>query len=260
MTRAVAVVVGLVVCVLSGAPAAAQLEICLRQSDCNDGNECTLDTCLGVPVGLCLHLGDGCNDGNPCTDDHCNTNGRECVHVAAPAGAACDDGDPFTFGERCDRDGECRLVSREQCFTDDQCPIAFFCNSDGECVVRPLALTATPTATRTPSRTPTVTATRSRTRTPTPTATRTSTPTPRLISTLTPTLAPTRKRITPALTCAGDCNGNHEVTVDELIKGVNITLGTVLLIECPIVDVDLNGEVTVNELIAAVNEALNGCP
>lgn len=42
-------------------------------------------------------------------------------------------------------------------------------------------------------------------------------------------------------------------------QGVNIALGTALLIECPTLDVDLNGEVTVNELLTAVNHALNGC-
>jgi hypothetical protein len=133
--------------------------------------------------------------------------------------------------------------------------------------------TSTPsnTPTGTPTEPPTVTPTQSAT--PTSTLTATITPTSSLLSTATATLTATTtssatatptptatSRTPPILDCAGDCNGNHEVTVDELIKGVNIALGTALLIECPVFDVDLSGEVTVNELIAAVTEALNGCP
>jgi hypothetical protein len=59
--------------------------------------------------------------------------------------------------------------------------------------------------------------------------------------------------------CAGDCNGNGEVTVDELIKGVNIALGNAPLEQCLSFDTNGNGAVTVDELIRAVNNALNGC-
>jgi hypothetical protein len=50
------------------------------------------------------------------------------------------------------------------------------------------------------------------------------------------------------------------VTVDELIKGVNIALGSLPLSECPSFDTNGDGEVTVNELIKGVNNALNSCP
>ena len=33
--------------------------------------------------------------------------------------------------------------------------------------------------------------------------------------------------------CTGDCNSNGEVTVDELIVGVNIALGNAQLNTCP---------------------------
>ena len=49
------------------------------------------------------------------------------------------------------------------------------------------------------------------------------------------------------------------MTVDELIKGVNIALGTTSVDACPSFDADGDGAVTINELIAAVNRALNGC-
>lgn len=59
--------------------------------------------------------------------------------------------------------------------------------------------------------------------------------------------------------CGGDCNGNGAVTVDELVTGVNIALGNILLTQCAVLDADSNGEVTVNELVVAVSNALGGC-
>jgi hypothetical protein len=60
--------------------------------------------------------------------------------------------------------------------------------------------------------------------------------------------------------CTGDCNGDSEVTVDEIITMVNITLGRADISACPVGDSDGKGEITINEIIAAVNNALNGCP
>ncbi|MBI4515811.1 MAG: M4 family metallopeptidase [Deltaproteobacteria bacterium] len=59
--------------------------------------------------------------------------------------------------------------------------------------------------------------------------------------------------------CIGDCSGDGEVTVDELVKGVNIALGLAPLGDCPWLDTNADGEVTVDELVAAVNAALGGC-
>jgi len=60
--------------------------------------------------------------------------------------------------------------------------------------------------------------------------------------------------------CAGDCSGEGEVTVDELINGVNIALGSALLEQCPSFDPDGDGLVSVAELVLGVNNALAGCP
>jgi len=60
--------------------------------------------------------------------------------------------------------------------------------------------------------------------------------------------------------CAGDCNHNGVVTIDELIKGVNIALGRADVTLCPPFDRDSSQTVTINELILAVNAALAGCP
>jgi hypothetical protein len=59
--------------------------------------------------------------------------------------------------------------------------------------------------------------------------------------------------------CTGDCGRDGSVTVDELVKGVNIALGLLPVSQCDSFDCDGDGEVAVNELIAAVNAALEGC-
>jgi CSLREA domain-containing protein len=64
---------------------------------------------------------------------------------------------------------------------------------------------------------------------------------------------------TPPPPCPGDCNGSGTVTVDELVRGVNITLGHAALASCPPFDRGGDGAVTVDELVAAVVAALSGC-
>jgi len=57
--------------------------------------------------------------------------------------------------------------------------------------------------------------------------------------------------------CAGDCDGDGMVAINELIFGVNIALGSTPVTECPSFDTDGDDMVAINELIAAVNNALN---
>ena len=59
--------------------------------------------------------------------------------------------------------------------------------------------------------------------------------------------------------CVGDCDSSGEVTIDEVIKGVNITLGNAAVDTCRQFDVDGSGTVTINELIIAVTNVLSGC-
>ena len=49
---------------------------------------------------------------------------------------------------------------------------------------------------------------------------------------------------------AGDCNGDHAVSIDELIAAVNIALNRAAPRACPDADADGSGSVTVAELIA----------
>jgi hypothetical protein len=87
--------------------------------------------------------------------------------------------------------------------------------------------------------------------TPTPTDTPADTPTqtPWPIDTETPTPS-----------CPGDCDGNGQVTVGELVTLVNIALGSTPPSACMAGDTDSSNDITVDEIIAAVNGALAGCP
>ncbi len=101
------------------------------------------------------------------------------------------------------------------------------------------------TSTPTPDESPTTTATPSPTgalSSPTPTASMSTPPTE-----------------TPAPACPGDCNGDGEVNIGELIRAVGIALGNTSVDECPAADTSGNGEVNIGELIQAVNAALSGC-
>lgn len=60
--------------------------------------------------------------------------------------------------------------------------------------------------------------------------------------------------------CLGDCNDDQQVTVDELLAAIGISLGTEPYSRCQIVDRDRNLRVTVDEIVAALQIALNGCP
>ncbi|MDX2169149.1 MAG: hypothetical protein SF182_18920 [Deltaproteobacteria bacterium] len=64
----------------------------------------------------------------------------------------------------------------------------------------------------------------------------------------------------PPPPCAGDCNSDRMVAINELLIGVNINIGASALDACPGFDTDEDGQVLVSELIQAVNAALNGCP
>jgi hypothetical protein len=60
--------------------------------------------------------------------------------------------------------------------------------------------------------------------------------------------------------CVGDCDGDGVVSINELIRGVNINLGNQDLSACSAMDGNGDGTVAINELIQAVNNNLDGCP
>lgn len=120
--------------------------------------------------------------------------------------------------------------------------------------------TPTPTGTSTEPPVPTPTFTHAATVTPSLTHTWTATSTATPTDTPSPRGSPTTgATATPTVGCVGDCDGDGRVTVDELIKGVNIALGAAPLTTCPAFDANDSQTVTVDELVTAVNLALNGC-
>jgi hypothetical protein len=79
------------------------------------------------------------------------------------------------------------------------------------------------------------------------------------VDTPTPSTEPPTPTATPG-PCVGDCDGNGEVSVSDLIVGVNIALGNQPIENCLAFDVDGSGTVDIGELIQGVNNALDGCP
>jgi hypothetical protein len=107
---------------------------------------------------------------------------------------------------------------------------------------------------------PTPTPTPTATHTPLPSATHTQPPSPTPSVTPPPIPSPPTPSPTAARSCPGDCNNDGEVTIDELIRMVNIALGSAELRTCPVGDLNGDGEITIDEIIRSVNVALNGCP
>jgi hypothetical protein len=91
---------------------------------------------------------------------------------------------------------------------------------------------------------------------PTPSATGTQTPTstPPPSPTATPSPTSTLQRH-----CPGDCDGDGDVMVGEIIALVNIALGNAQLSLCMSGDTDGSHDVTIDEIVAAVDAALSGC-
>ena len=84
-------------------------------------------------------------------------------------------------------------------------------------------------------------------------------PTPTPTATATPTPGSTPPSPTPGSACAGDCNHDGVVTVNEILTLVNIALGNAGVSACSAGDTNHDGMISISELVAAVNQALNGC-
>jgi hypothetical protein len=62
-----------------------------------------------------------------------------------------------------------------------------------------------------------------------------------------------------APSCAGDCDGDGTVGVDELVRAVTMALDGGGTAQCPPADADGNGTLSIAELVAAVGKAIHGC-
>jgi pimeloyl-ACP methyl ester carboxylesterase len=70
-----------------------------------------------------------------------------------------------------------------------------------------------------------------------------------------------RNAVLPAPTsCIGDCNGNGVVTIDELIRAVQVALGRLPLAACPAAACNEGPPIPITCLLQAVNASLVGCP
>jgi hypothetical protein len=88
------------------------------------------------------------------------------------------------------------------------------------------------------------------TATPTPSATPSPEP---------PTPSPSPSPSLPAVVCTGDCDGSHDVTVDEIVTLVAIALGTSEVSDCTAGDKDGSSTIEVDEIVAALRRSLDGC-
>lgn len=68
-----------------------------------------------------------------------------------------------------------------------------------------------------------------------------------------------RSGVITVLPCPGDCNGDVQVTIDELVSGLRVAQEIRPVDTCEAADVNGDGAVTVDELVAALNRALDGC-
>ena len=172
----------------------------------------------------------------------------------------------------CGTDVSCCTVGwNDRCLADaaGTCASACSCALLGTPILMP-SQTNTPTQEPTPipigSNTPTASATPIQTAMSTPsftagtsTATATSTNTPTKPATITATPTPTE---TPpaAGVCIGDCDGNGQVTVDEILTMVNIAVGKTPITKCDADNANHDDQITIDKILTAVNNALNGCP
>ena len=83
--------------------------------------------------------------------------------------------------------------------------------------------------------------------------------TPDTSVTPTPTTAVTPTATPPLLGCPGDCDGNADITVDELVRGIAIALGSQPIDDCRNLDRNNDGAVTIDELTRAVRTLFDGC-
>lgn len=172
----------------------------------------------------------GDNDGKPCTDptdagSTAQCPGGVCRTSCAPKGGGGNTQDDRDYNPPGDTSGERGWW--------------FYLEFEGSAVTVEAAPTPTATAT--------ATATITNTPEPSPTPTQTGTP----------TQTPTN---TPRPICAGDCNGDFNVTIGEVQTAANIFLETQPVSACANADRDADGAVAITEIVRAALSFNQGCP
>lgn len=108
---------------------------CKYNTDCTDKFSCTWDHCVW---GYCEHDGPKvtCDDGNDCTQDTCFPNGS-CTNTILNSGS-CDDGNPCTTQDLCDKLGNCHPGYVPKCEDYNDCTEDVCNTSTGECTPKAL--------------------------------------------------------------------------------------------------------------------------
>ena len=91
-----------------------------------------------------------------------------------------------------------------------------------------------------------------------PTATPTPINPPPITPTATPNTSPVATRTLPP-GCAGDCDGDGAVAINEIVTLVSIALGQAPIGMCEAGNADGNQQIAINEILTAVNRVLSGC-
>lgn len=100
---------------------------------CNGVEKCHLGSCiLGEPPN--------CDDGNECTTDTCNYNIGQCTHSNVASSTTCSNDDLCALAAQCDGQGHCLTTSTVTCDTSNPCRISSGCDSmTGACSYTVLA-------------------------------------------------------------------------------------------------------------------------
>ena len=89
---------------------------CVHDGHCDDGNECTDDTCVN---NVCQYPANNCDDADDCTTDTCNVD--VCEHGFEPSGTPCEDGQFCTEPDTCDGAGVCVGGPNDPCLPTEIC-------------------------------------------------------------------------------------------------------------------------------------------
>lgn len=129
--------------------------LCSNNTQCNDSNACTADTCnaqgscINTPnynvSTQCCNPSNGAlatiSDGNPCTNDTCNTSTGEVGHTNFAAGTACGNqaNSQCDLSDTCNGAGQCQsniLAAGSPCGSTNHtdCDFADTCNGSGTCL------------------------------------------------------------------------------------------------------------------------------
>jgi hypothetical protein len=116
----------------TGLLAQATAECCDEDADCDDGDPCTVDTCV---ASVCQYTPKDCSSlDDQCIVGVCDPATGDCVpDLTAKNGQACDDDDPCTINDTC-ADGDCLGAAKDCSYLNDQCVVGY-CDADtGNCL------------------------------------------------------------------------------------------------------------------------------